>query len=64
MKMDRLKFKEINKEEHEVWNEKEELLGTIEYDAKWEQFVFIDPERKIKLAADCLQQLLNFLVKL
>ncbi len=62
--MHRLKFKEINKEEYEVWNKKEELMGFIEYDEKWEQFVYLDPERKIKLAADCLKQLIDFLTKL
>lgn len=62
--MHRLKFKKINKEEYEVSNKKEELLGTVEYDESWEQFVFMDPDRQIKLAADCLKQLLNFLGKL
>ncbi|KKL77145.1 hypothetical protein LCGC14_2037820 [marine sediment metagenome] len=62
--MHRLKFKEINKEEFEIWNKKEELMGFLEYDEKWEQFVYLDPERKIKLAVDCLQQLLNFLKEL
>ncbi len=62
--MHRLKFKKINKEEYEIWNKKEELMGFLEYDEKWEQFVYLDPERKIKLAVDCLQQLLNFLKEL
>ena len=62
--MHRLKFKEINKEEYEIFNKKEEFLGTIEYDEKWGEFVYVDPERKIKLAMDCIQQLLNFGLKL
>ncbi|KKL70771.1 hypothetical protein LCGC14_2101570 [marine sediment metagenome] len=62
--MHRLTIKKEDKEHYSVFNENEEFLGEIYYDTKWGQFVFTDPEKTIKLASDCLDQISEYCKKL
>lgn len=62
--MNRLTIKKENQEHYQVYNEKEELIGEITYDSKWEQFVFCAESKDIKLASDCLDQISEYCKKL
>ena len=62
--VNRIRFEKTDNEN--VWrilNDKDEMLGYISYDHKWEQFVYQDPELKIKFAVDCLEAMIKFIKK-
>ncbi len=62
--MHRLTIKKEDDEHYQVFNEKEEFLGEIYYDTKFEQFVFVAEGSKIKLAVDCMDQISEYCKKL
>jgi len=63
--MNRIRFNKIAEQElcWEILNDKDEMLGYIYYDQAWEQFIYTDPERKVKLAIDCLEAMIRFIKK-
>lgn len=62
--MNRIRFEPEQMEDSwRIINDKDEMLGYIEYDNKWEQFVYLTPDRQIKFAIDCLEAMTRFIKK-